>query len=192
MGIAVSVANRVVALACAGMLALLAPFGAARADVASPMLDRLFEQLRTAPPEERAALERKIWKEWSRSGSVALDALMERGRKQMEAGDFAEAIATFSTVIDHAPDFAEAWNARATAFFMTERYGLAMEDIEQVLRLNPRHFGAWSGLAMILERIGRPADALRAYREVLKLNPNRPETVAAVERLEAEVGGSDI
>lgn len=181
--------NRIVTLLCAGALAALAQFAPTRAVAQTEALDTLFEELQTAGPEDWKAVERKIWREWSKSGSRAMDLLLERGRKEMENGDLTAAIGHFSTVIDHAPDFAEAWNARATAFFMADRYGLSMEDIEETLRLNPRHFGAMSGLGMILERMDRPKDALTAYREVLKVHPNRPDAKLAVERLEAKIEG---
>ena len=183
------VANNIVTLLCAGALAAFAQFAPSRAAAQTEALDSLFEELQAAGPASWKAVERKIWREWSKSGSPAMDLLLERGRKEMEKGNFAEAIGHFSTVIDHAPDFAEAWNARATAFFMADRYGLSMEDIEQTLRLNPRHFGAMSGLGMILERMNRPEDALTAYREVLKVHPQRPDAKNAVERLEAQIEG---
>ena len=155
----------------------------------TPILDELFTELQGEEPEDWRATERKIWKEWSKSGSATVDMLLERGRKEMEKGNYGDAIGAFSTVIDHAPEFAEGWNARATAFFMVDRYGLSMEDIEQVLRLNPRHFGALSGLGMILERLDRPKDALKAYQEVLRVHPHRRDTLEAVERLEARLEG---
>lgn len=164
-------------------------FAPSRAGAQTPILDELFAELQGAGPEDWKTVETKIWKEWSKSGSIAMDMLLERGRREMEKGNLGDAIGAFSTVIDHAPDFAEAWNARATAFFMADRYGLSMEDIEQVLVLNPRHFGAMSGLGMILERLDRPEDALKAYQEVLKVHPHRPDAQQAVERLEAEVEG---
>jgi Flp pilus assembly protein TadD len=94
-----------------------------------------------------------------------------------------------SALIDHAPDFAEGWNARATAFFLMDQYGLSVADIQHTLALNPRHFGAMSGLATILERTGRPKDALTVYTRALEVHPHQPGVIEAVERLRAEVGG---
>lgn len=185
-------ANHVVTLLLAAAFSICAQTAPGRAEAQTPILDNLFEELQAAGPQDWQAVERSIWKEWSKSGSVAMDMLLDRGRRAMERGDLAGAIGAFSTVIDHAPDFAEAWNARATAFFMADRYGLSMEDIEQTLRLNPRHFGALSGLGIILERLDRPEEALKAYREVLKLHPHRPDAAAAAERLAMEIDGADI
>lgn len=189
MGVMMRLANRAVTLLLAGAFIAAMQFAPSRAGAQTPILDELFAELQGAGPEDWKTVETKIWKEWSKSGSIAMDMLLERGRREMEKGNLGDAIGAFSTVIDHAPDFAEAWNARATAFFMADRYGLSMEDIEQVLVLNPRHFGAMSGLGMILERLDRPEDALKAYQEVLKVHPHRPDAQQAVERLEAEVEG---
>ena len=82
----------------------------------------------------------------------------------MEEGDTKLAVEHFSALIDHAPDFAEGYNARATAFFLRGQYGLSLNDIQETLARNPRHFGAIGGLALILEELGRPEDALAAWR----------------------------
>lgn len=189
MGYQMRVANRFVALLCCGLFSSLFQLAPTQTVAQTPILDDLFAELQAEEPEDWKATERKIWREWSKSGSATVDMLLERGRREMEKGNLGDAIGAFSTVIDYAPDFAEGWNARATAFFMADRYGLSMEDIEQVLRLNPRHFGAMSGLGMILERLNRPEDALKAYREVLKVHPHRTDSKIAVERLEAQLEG---
>ncbi|MFQ5437528.1 MAG: tetratricopeptide repeat protein [Paracoccaceae bacterium] len=138
------------------------------------------------------AVETRIWKKWSTSGSVAMDLLLERGRRAMQAGDLAGAVEHLTALTDHAPEFAEGWNARATAFFMMEEYALSLHDIEITLSLNPRHFGAMSGLGMIMERLERPREALRAYRGALAVHPNRPDLKKAVERLKDKVEGTEL
>ncbi|MBC6443509.1 MAG: tetratricopeptide repeat protein [Rhodobacteraceae bacterium] len=152
-------------------------------------MEQLFAQLQSADESDWKSVENKILKEYSKSGSVAMDMLLERGRQALKKGNLGDAIGIFSTVIDHAPGFAEAWNARATAFFMADRYNLSLDDIEQVLALSPRHFGAMLGLGMILERLNRPRDALKAFQEVLKVHPHRPDAKRAVERLKTRVEG---
>ena len=107
----------------------------------------------------------------------------------MDAGRTEEAIDHFSALIDHDPEFAEGYNARATAFFREREFGLAMADLESTLTLNPRHFGALTGVAVILTDIGSPELALQAWREVVKLYPASPEAQSAIERLEREVEG---
>ena len=155
-------------------------------------LDALFEGLQSADTAASAQIEERIYDIWSRSGSDAMDLLHDRGREALVEGDLVGAIQHFSALIDHAPNFAEGYNARATAFFQNGQFGLSLEDIRKTLALNPRHFGAMSGLALILEEIGRPKEALAAWREVEKLHPNRDGLAGAIQRLEREVEGSEI
>lgn len=155
-------------------------------------LDQLYTELLSADDKNWQQIEKKIWAEWSRSGSDSMDLLLERGRKAMSAGDFGAAIEHLTALTDHAPDFAEGWNARATAYYQSGLYGPSIKDIGRVLTLNPRHFGAISGLALILEQIGKQEEALQAYREVEAIHPHRANLQEAIERLERKVGGTDL
>lgn len=179
-------ANRIVA-ALLPILLLSAPSAAQ-----TPQLDELFTELLQADDRSAGRIEREIWAEWSKSGSAAMDLLLERGRAAMQAGDLAAAIEHLTALTDHAPDFAEGWNARATAYFQTGEYGPSISDIGRTLTLNPRHFGALSGLAMILEEIGDPAGALEAYKAALAINPHLDGVDEAVERLKAEAAGQEL
>ncbi len=153
-------------------------------------LDDLYADL--ADPDQKGweRIEEQIWARWSQSGSPSMDLLLDRGRTAMEAGDWTAAIEHLTALTDHAPDFAEGWNARATAYYQAGKFGPALSDIRRTLALEPRHFGAISGLALILEELGYPADALRAYREVLAIHPHRPNLEETIERLEKEVEGT--
>jgi tetratricopeptide (TPR) repeat protein len=153
-------------------------------------LDALFEGLRGQDPSAAMQIEARIYDIWSKSGSASMDLLLERGRKALNEGDTILAVEHFTALIDHAPEFAEGYNARATSFFQDGKYGLALADIQQTLSLNPRHFGAMSGLALILEEIGRPEDALEAWREVEAIHPHREGLSDAVRRLETQVEGA--
>jgi tetratricopeptide (TPR) repeat protein len=155
-------------------------------------LDELFIELADSDDANWQKIEREIWTEWAKSGSASMDLLLERGRNAMEQGDLDAAIEHLTALTDHAPDFAEGWNARATAYFQRGLYGPSIEDIQRTLALNPRHFGAISGLGMILEQLGYPDDALKAYREVQSIHPNRPSLIETIERLEKKVGGTDL
>ncbi len=155
-------------------------------------LDGLFDRLKTADVAEAGRIETEIWIEWSKSGSPALDLLLQRGKDAMDLGDYPVAIEHFSAIIDQDPDFAEAWNARATAFYMAGDFGPSIADIGHVLTLNPRHFGALSGLALILEDTGKPERALEVYRAALALNPHMQGAVEAVERLEKQAEGQEL
>lgn len=165
-------------------VAFVAPASADESD-----LDALFELLRQPELQDWQSVEERIWAEWSRSGSAAMDLLLERGKDALEAGDTGAAIAHLSALVDHAPDFAEGYNARALAYFESGRYGPALVDLRQVLALNPRHFGAMTGLAVILEETGHPDAALDAYRQVHALHPHNSDIKTAIDRLERQVEG---
>lgn len=165
---------------------LLAPLAVA---AQTPELDRLFEELRAAPPEQVERIEGQIQTAWERSGSPAMDLLLRRGQDALEAGEPEVALEHFTALVDHAPDFAEGYSGRATAYYLTGRIGPALEDIRVTLRLNPRHYAALRGLAIVLEEMERPAQALEVYREVLAIHPRAEGVIEAVERLEIELEG---
>lgn len=192
MPILEKISNGIVAL-CAAislMAVLLVAPNAANAQTA--VLDELFVELQQPDQKDWKSIETKIWREWSKSGSRSMDLLLQRGKDAMERGDITAAIGHFSALIDHAPDFAEGWNARATAFFLADRYGLSVSDIQHTLALNPRHFGAMSGLGMILERLDKPKEALEVYQRALEVHPYRPDVIDAVKRLEAQIEGTSL
>jgi Flp pilus assembly protein TadD len=170
---------------------LLLPAAAAAQDDADP-LDDLFVALRDAEGPAVHAIEGKIVQEWSKSGSPSMDLLLERGREAMAQEDWSRAIEHFSALIDHAPAFAEGWNARATAYFQAGRFGPALRDIERTLALNPRHFGALSGLGVIMEDLGHEELALQAWQAVAELSPNREELDETLTRLERKALGQTL
>jgi tetratricopeptide (TPR) repeat protein len=153
-------------------------------------LEELFDKLQTAEPREASRLERQIWREWSKSGSAAMDLLLQRGRDAMDDGD--AAIEHFTALIDHAPDFAEGWNARATAYFQIGQYGPSVADIQHVLALNPQHFGALAGFARILEETEQPDRALQVYQAALAIHPNLDGVRDAIERLQIKAAGQEM
>ena len=155
-------------------------------------LDDLFQQLQTATDEEASGISDNIWIEWSKSGSPAMDLLLKRGRDAMNAGLPQVAIGHLTALIDHAPDFAEGYNARATAYFQTGNLGPSVSDIAKTLTLNPRHFGALAGLGMIFEQLDLPEQALEVYKAALAINPHMSDVRDAVARLETAVGGQNL
>lgn len=187
MGIRAAILNRIVA----ALVPLLLSCAMVQAEDAAK-LDNLFDRLRTAPADEAGRIEREIQLEWAKSGSPALDLLLQRGEDAMGMGDYKAAIEHFTALIDHDPTFAEAWNGRATAYYLTGQFGPSVADIAQVLTLNPRHFGALSGLAMILEETGKPEKALAAYRAALAIHPHLQGAIEAVERLEKAAEGREL
>jgi len=155
-------------------------------------LDHLFLELQDPENEDWQNSERKILEEWGKSGSAALDHILHRGQKAMREGALKVAVGHFSTVIDHAPDFAEAWNLRAAVFFMMDEYGLSIADIQQALHLNPKHFGAMAGLGTILDQMDRKKEALFAYERAFEVHPRQDGLKKNIERLKDEVKGASL
>lgn len=152
-------------------------------------LDDLFEQLRNAEPDAVEVIESRIVTLWSKSGSPAMDLLLRRAEEAMDEGTPEVAVEHFTALIDHAPDFAEGYHGRATAYYQLGLLGPAMDDLRQTLVLEPRHFGAMTGVAVVLEEIGRPEDALEVWQKVSEFAPNDPEVVEVIERLEVQLKG---
>ena len=186
------ISNGIVTLFAGLFFSVVLQFAPNMAAAQTPNLDELFTELKNPDLEDWKAVEKKIWRAWKKSGSAAMDLLLQRGHEALSEGRINDAIGHFSVLIDHAPQFAEGWNARATAFFVADRYGLSIADIQQTLALNPRHFGAMAGLGNILERMERPKRALKAYKLALEIHPHRPDVRKAVERLTKKVEGTSL
>ena len=157
-----------------------------------PRLDELFAQLGQEGLPNWQVVEQEIWMEWSKSGSPAMDLLLQRGREAMEEGDLDAAIEHLTALTDHAPGFAEGFNARATAYYRQGLFGPSLEDIAHTLALNPRHFGAMIGLGTIFEEMGQPERALEAYHAARAIHPNEPDLKGAIERLEKDLSGTTL
>ncbi len=180
--------NRIINFSVAALCACLA--GPVLAQTAE--LDQLFADLAEAGPEESARIAAQIGSEWSKSGSPAMDLLLRRGEDALDDGNPMVAVEHFTALIDHAPDFAEAYNGRATAYYLTGKYGPALADIGTALQLNPRHFGALRGLAIILEELERPESALEIYRAVLEIYPHAEGVTEAIERINITLEGRSL
>ncbi len=149
----------------------------------------LLEQLAEADPAEALRVERQLQALWRKSGSAAMDLLLKRGRDALEIDDLNAAIEHLTALTDHAPDFAEGWHTRASAFYEAEMFGPALADLERTLALNPNHYNAILGLGAILETFGNPELAYEAYERALAIHPNHEELGEAVERLRPVVEG---
>lgn len=180
--------TRLVRLVRGAVTALL--FASAPLSAGEDRLAPLFAELADPENVHWQRTESDILREWSKSGSAAMDLLLKRGQEALEAGDTGAAIEHFTALTDRAPDFAEGWNARATAYFMAGLYGPSVHDIGQVLTLEPRHFGALSGLGAILAAIGDDEAALAAFRAARAIHPHRPDLDEAVKRLERTLEGT--
>lgn len=135
-------------------------------------LDRLFGQLHREGAEARAAtVEQKIWETWARHDSITAEVLLSQASKAMAAQEFPVAEEILDRLLNLQSAYAEAWNRRATLDFLARRYEKSLADIDKVLELEPRHFGALSGRGLIYEAMEKPDEALAAYREALSINP---------------------
>jgi tetratricopeptide (TPR) repeat protein len=132
----------------------------------------LHERLRDESPFVRAYAERGLWLLWGRSGDAAIDELMARGTEEMQSGQHAKAVETFTSVIEAKPDFAEAWNRRATVHYLAGDFERSIADCGEVLKRNPLHFGALSGMGQIFFQLQDYDQALAWYRRALEVNPN--------------------
>lgn len=122
-------------------------------------------------PQEAAEVDRRIWLLWLHSEDKAVNRLMAQGVIAMQRGALDRALDRFDQIVERAPDFAEGWNKRATVLYMMGRHRESVADVQQVLNLEPRHYGALSGLGMILVAVGQEEDALEWLRRALELNP---------------------
>ncbi|MEC9347318.1 MAG: hypothetical protein VYB54_13900 [Pseudomonadota bacterium] len=138
-------------------------------------LDTLFADLQAASGPEAQKVQGQIWEIWFQSGSDTVDLLMADAGQATNMGLNEQAEEQYDAIIDLAPDFAEGWNRRATLRFMRGNYSGSIADINQVLELEPRHFGALAGLGAIYDKIEQPEAALHAFREALLINPHMAE-----------------
>jgi tetratricopeptide (TPR) repeat protein len=120
----------------------------------------------------RELAQESMWVLWSRSGDQAIDALMAKGARELEARDLAAAIATYSEVIRRKPAFAEGWNKRATAYFLDGDLTRSLADCDEVMKRNPYHFGALSGYGQIYFQQKRYGKAIEYWQRAMKVNPN--------------------
>jgi len=156
-------------------------------------LDFLFEALKAAPDADSAKLvEGRIWALWIASGSDTADLLMTRVKTATDEKDTALALQLLDALIDLKPDYIEAWNRRATIHFANKNYAKSVADIRQVLAREPRHFGALTGLGVIMQEFGEEKLALEAFRRALAVNPHLQKVPDFVKSLTEKVEGRDI
>jgi tetratricopeptide (TPR) repeat protein len=163
------------------------------ADQKDPRLDPLFAQLKTAGSEDDAQpIETQIWTIWMQSGDDKIDELMTAGVVGLNQDDFDTAFAAFSRVVALAPEFAEGWNKRATTLYLMGRFPESVDDIGRVLALEPRHFGALSGLGLCDAELNKDQAALDAFGRALAVNPNLPGVKRNIEELKKRIARHSI
>lgn len=144
----------------------------AAAQTPEEQLDKLFADLRRTSDEAKARrITVQINRIWSQSGSATIDLLMQWANAAMLERRYSTAIDFLNEAIALNPDYAEAWNRRATVYYLQKDYAHAMADINRTLELEPRHYGALTGMAAILRERGLKEQAMKAYEQALAINP---------------------
>ena len=156
-------------------------------------LDQLFVDLKRERNEKAAQrIAGRIWGEWFQSGSASIDLMMQWSQKAMDDQKFDVALDFLDQVVILQPKYAEGWNRRATVHYMMKNFGKSMSDIDQTLQLEPRHFGALSGLAQIMAATGHKQSALEAWQKVLAIYPMMRSAQDQVATLSEELAGEGI
>jgi len=157
------------------------------------LLDTLYQRLQQAETPERAkAIAQSIERVWRSSGSPSIDLLLVRAMSLISAEEHNLALALLDSVVTSAPDFAEGWSQRAMVHFQKRDFRAALRDLRRVLAIEPKHYRAMQGIALILNEFGEKERALKAYRRVLDVYPLKQEAREAVEELRRDVEGQDI
>lgn len=156
-------------------------------------LDFLFGALKAAPDEASAKhVEARIWAVWMQTPSDTAALLMVRAKAAMDAQKTDVALKLLDAVVKLRPDYIEAWNRRATLYYLKNDYAHSLEDIQQILIREPRHFGALAGLGFIMQDIGEERRALEAFRKALAINPHLEKVPELIKSLTEKVEGRDI
>ncbi|MBR0755549.1 tetratricopeptide repeat protein [Bradyrhizobium jicamae] len=156
-------------------------------------LDFLFGALKAAPDEASAKhVEARIWAMWLQTPSDTASLLMTRAKAALDAQNIDVALKLLDAVIKLRPDYIEAWNRRATIYYLKNDYAHSLQDIRQVLAREPRHFGALAGLGMIMQDLGEEKRALEAFRKALAVNPYLEKVPGMVKQLSEKIEGRDI
>ena len=148
-------------------------------------LDGLFAKLKGA------ATEAEIWQAWIHTDDGDVAQVMSRVQFAMRAGMYDLALGELDKVVQIAPKYAEGWNRRATVLFLLKRDLESVRDVQHVLSLEPRHFGALSGLGLIHMRAGNWKSALESFRKALEIHPFLKER-GLIEALEKKVEGQPL
>jgi tetratricopeptide (TPR) repeat protein len=182
--------SRAVALALKLALASAPGAGAMQGD---PRLDPLFAQLEAAPDLVTArGLEAQIWAIWGEGPDDGASAELAAGGEEMARRAWPRALGRLDALILAHPDFAEAWNRRATLYYLMGEYERSVADIERTLMLEPRHFGALSGLGLIFMAVGKAEAAIRSFEAALAIHPFLPGARQNVEMLRQQLRGEPL
>ncbi|MEE9321346.1 MAG: tetratricopeptide repeat protein [Granulosicoccus sp.] len=175
-----------------GLLLIMTSLMFARAicaDQSAPELPGLFDELLVAANQsESSSLEYRIWQLWLKAPDKNAGLLSSQLTLAMQGGELQLALRLADQLIDGNPDYAEAWNKRATIHYLQGDDDLSVADIRETLAREPRHFGAISGLGLIFMRQGDMEAALEAFEQVLAISPASENAKRSVERVKSELG----
>ena len=161
------------------------------ADQTSTELPDLFGKLQKAEnPQQAVLIETEIWKKWYERDEHNGGKRMTNAIDAMGTGRYTVALTLLDQLVDNESDFAEAWNRRATVHYLLGNYKESLSDIEKTLTLEPRHFGALSGIGMIMLKLGQTDKALHAFERVLDISPQNVGASKSVKELETKMGPS--
>ena len=179
---------RIVLALVAAVFVFGAEIGPAAAAQDDKRLPALFERLKTTKsPGEAEQVQEIIWALWLESANAEVNLLMLEGVDAMNGADFKRAMTAFDSMVEVDPKFAEGWNKRATVEFLTGDFKASVGDIQKTLELEPRHWGALSGLGQIYVALGDEEAALRAFKRALEINPHLAATRLKVKELEEKL-----
>lgn len=178
------------AVACAGWHTAVARDTGTMPVAGTTVLDKLFAELKAAPDKEKARqIANRIWQQWFLHPNGAVQHLMTRAQAARRAGLLKVAMEELDKIVELAPDYAEGWNQRATVLFMLGRDSESVRDIQQVLRLEPRHFGALAGLGLIHMRAENWKSAIASLEKALEVHPFLSEK-AFIQSLRKKLDGT--
>ena len=144
-----------------------------KSDQSDTRLPNLFQELYDSTNDSQInQITRKIWNIWHETNDIKIEADFYRGMESLRTRDFIMSIAFFTRVIEEKPNFAEAWNKRATVYYMMGDFDKSMYDINETLKLEPRHFGAMDGMGLIFMHLHQYEKAIKIYEQMLEIFPN--------------------
>jgi tetratricopeptide (TPR) repeat protein len=156
-------------------------------------LDFLFGALKAAPDQASAKhVEGRIWALWTQTSSDTTMLLMTRAKTAIDKKQPEIALKLLDKVVRLRPEYVEGWNRRATLYYLQNDYAKSLADIREVLKREPRHFGALAGLGMIMQEVGDDKRALDAFRKALEINPHLEKLPELVKSLTEKVEGRPI
>lgn len=162
------------------------------AAAAAERLETSLAELQSADEATWRAAERRVRRLFASSGSDSYDLLLERGRKAIEAQNVDAAVDHLTDLVTLAPTFAEGWLARAEAYARQADWGRALADLAEAIAHEPRHFGAYAALGVVLTQLDQEAKAHEAFTKALEIHPNFAEARQAIDQMDRDAAGFDI